>query len=102
LVDGKLRPFVLAHLGTAEQLLYKLKGEPLEKKICSVSHGAVQLFYITALQLDLVSIFRDGLKVGKSLLLAAFHRAIKPCSKRAFADWAKRVYIGFDRSWLIC
>jgi transposase len=31
---------------------------------------------------------RDGLSVGESLLLAAIHRAIKPGSKRTFADWA--------------
>ena len=97
-VNGKPRPFVLAHLGTAEQLLYKLKEGPLKKKIRSASHGAVHLFYKTATELDLVNIFtknftqqnRDGLKTGQSLLLAALHRAINPGSKRAFASWAKQ------------
>lgn len=97
-VNGKPRPFLLAHLGTAEQLLYKLKEGPLKKMIRSASHGAVHLFYKTATELDLVNIFtksfaqqkRDGLKTGQSLLLAALHRAISPGSKRAFAGWAKQ------------
>ncbi len=96
-VNGKPRPVVLAHLGTAEQLLYKLKEGPVQKKIRSASHGAVQVFWQTAGELDLLAIFnrhfspqmRDGLTVGQSLLLAAIHRAIEPDSKRAFASWAK-------------
>ena len=97
-IDGKPRPVVLMHLGTAEQLLYKLKEGPLLKKICSASHGAVELFYQTAKDLDLVNIFhrvfssqkRNDLTVGESLLVAAFHRAIKPESKRSFSAWAKQ------------
>lgn len=97
-VNGKPRPFVLAHLGTAEQLLYKLKDGPFKKKIRSASHGAAYLFYKTAMELDLVNIFaksfaqqkRDGLETGQSLLLAALHRAISPGSKRAFAGWARQ------------
>ena len=97
-VNGKPRPVVLVHLGTAEQLLYKLKEGPLQKEIRSASHGAVQLFWQTAEELDLLTIFdrhfssqiRDGFTVGKSLLLAAIHRAIKPDSKRAFSTWAKQ------------
>lgn len=97
-VNGKPRPIVLEHLGTAEQLLYRLKEGPLQKKIRSASHGAVQLFWQTAEELDLINIFnqyfssqvRDRLPVGKSLLLAAIHRAIKPGSKRTFATWAKQ------------
>ncbi|PKM83964.1 MAG: hypothetical protein CVU88_00375 [Firmicutes bacterium HGW-Firmicutes-13] len=97
-VNGKPRSVVLAHLGTAEQLLYRLKEGPFEKKIRSAAHGAVELFYKTALMLELPRIFeqsfsvqkRDGLKVGQSLLLAALHRAISPGSKRSFASWAKQ------------
>lgn len=97
-VNGKPRPVVLKHLGTAQQLLYKLKQGPMKQKIRSASHGAAYLFYKVAQDLDLVSIFsknfsqqkRDGLKVGKSLLLAVIHRAIKAGSKRSFANWAKQ------------
>ena len=95
-VDGKPRPVVLAHLGTAEQLLYKLSKGPLEQKVRSVSHGAVELLFKAATSLELPQIFeqtfpaqkRDGLNVGQSLLAAALHRAISPGSKRAFASWA--------------
>jgi len=95
-VDGKPRPVVLAHLGTAEQLLYRLKEGPFKKKIRSAAHGAVELFLKTAQELDLPCIFentfssqeRDGLGVGQSLFLAAMHRAICPGSKRSFAGWA--------------
>jgi transposase len=97
-VDGKPRPVVLMHLGTAEQLMYKLKEGPLHKKIRSASHGSVYLFWQVAKELDLLNIFnqyfskqvRDGLSVGSSLLLAAIHRAIKPGSKRNFSAWAKQ------------
>jgi transposase len=73
------------------------KEGPLKKKVSSVSHGAVFLFWQTAQELDLVNIFnshfstqvRDDLTVGESLLLAAIHRAIQPGSKRTFASWAK-------------
>ncbi len=97
-VNGKPRPVVLMHLGTAEQLLYKLKEGPILKKISSASHGAVELFFQTAKDLDLVNTFnsvfssqvRNELTVGESLLVAAIHRAIKPDSKRSFAKWAKQ------------
>lgn len=97
-VNGKPKPVVLMHLGTAEQLLYKLKEGHLQKNIRSASHGAVQLFWQTTEELNLVNIFdrhfssqsRDGHSVGKSLLLAAIHRAIRPGSKRAFSTWVKQ------------
>ena len=107
-VDGKPRPVVLAHLGTAEQLLYKLKEGPWEKKIRSASHGVVELLYKTAQELDLPEIFqqsfssqtRDGLRVGQSLFLAAMHRAVCPGSKRSFARWASTTslpeFVAFD------
>jgi len=97
-VNGKPRPVVVVHLGTAEQLWYKLKEGPVRKEIRSASHGVVQDFWQTAGELDLLAMFdrhfskqvRDTLTVGQSLLLAAIHRAIKPDSKRAFASWAKQ------------
>jgi len=96
-VNGKPRPLVLIHLGTAEQLLYKLKEEPLKWKIKSASHGAVYFLYQIARILNLPYIFnsnfpsqkRDGLTTGETLLIGAIHRSIKPSSKRSFSDWAK-------------
>jgi len=109
-VNGKPRPVVIAHLGTAEQLLYKLKEGPLKKKVRSTAHGAVELFYKVIQRLDLLNIFeqsfspqkRDGFTVGQSLLLAAMHRAIQPGSKRSFARWAAQTslpdYFGLNLS----
>jgi transposase len=96
-INGKPRPVVLMHLGTAEQLMYRLKEGPLKKTVSSRSHGAVFLFWQIIQELDLVNIFnshflpqvRDDITVGESLLLAAIHRAIHPGSKRTFASWAK-------------
>jgi len=42
-VNGKPRPFVLAHLGTAGQLLCKLKKGPLKKTVKSYSYGSSYL-----------------------------------------------------------
>jgi transposase len=107
-VNGKPRPVVLMHLGTAEQLLYKLKGGPLQKKIKSYSHGAVYALWKIAEEMNLPSIFtqyfssqkREDLLAGESLLLASIHRAIKPGSKRAFAEFARQTTLhkiaGFD------
>lgn len=38
-VNGKPRPVVLAHLGTAEQLLHKLREGVFRKRISSASHS---------------------------------------------------------------
>lgn len=97
-VNGKPRPVVLMHLGTAEQLLYKLRNGPLIKKVRSRSHGAVQLLWQMAGELNLFRVFeqhfptrvRDGLTVSQSMILAAIYRAVHPGSKRAFPDWAKQ------------
>lgn len=107
-VDGKPRPFVLAHLGTANQLLCKLKEGPLKKTVKSYSYGAVRLLWNLAEETGLLGAAertfsgreRAGLTVGKSLVLAAIHRALKPGSKKAFADFAKETalpkIVGFE------
>ncbi len=95
-VNGKPRPVVLAHLGTAEKLLYRLTQGPVQQAIQSRSHGAVQLLWKAAQKLELPSVFsevfssqmRNGVSVGTTLLLAALHRALHPGSKRSFASWA--------------
>jgi transposase len=107
-VNGKPRPFLLAHLGTAEKLLRKLKQGPLKKKIKSYSYGSSYLLWRLAQEIGLLGMAertfsgreRAGLSVGKSLALAAIHRAIKPGSKNAFADFAKETalpkIVGFE------
>ncbi|SDJ33887.1 hypothetical protein SAMN04488123_1393 [Natribacillus halophilus] len=97
-VNGKPRPVVLMHLGTAEQLMYKLRNGPLIKNVRSRSHGAVHLLWQTAAELNVLNIFeqhfpdriRDGQTVGKSLLLAAIYRSLSPGSKRGFSEWANQ------------
>lgn len=107
-VDGKPRPFVLMHLGTVDQLLRRLKEGPIRQEIRSFSHGAVAALLKVAKEIGLDDIFvgcfssrrRDGIPVGKSLLLAAIHRAIQPGSKRSFGEWASKTTLpkmaGFD------
>jgi transposase len=110
-VDGKPRPFVVAHLGKATDLLTRLRATEAVR-IRSHAHGAVAALYDIATQLDVVGTIdrhlaksgrrrrdprqppspprrNDGLSVGQSLLLAAIARACGAGSKRAFADWAR-------------
>ena len=94
-VNGKPRPVVVAHLGTAEKLLYRLTQGPVQKEIQSHSHGAVQLLWKAAQKLELPSLFsevfssqmRNDVSVGTTLLLASIHRALQPGSKRSFSFW---------------
>jgi transposase len=107
-INGKPRPFVLMHLGTAEKLLQRLSKGPLKRKIKSWSHGAVFALWNLAQNMEIVSLFkssfspqkRHGLSVGSYLLMGGIHRAVKPGSKRAFGDWAKKTtlpqIVGFD------
>jgi len=107
-VNGKPRPFVLAHLGTAERLLCKLKQGPLTKKVKSYSYGSSYLLWMLAQEIGLLDMAehvfsgqeRARLSVGKSLVLAAIQRAVKPGSKNAFADFAKETalpkIVGFE------
>jgi transposase len=97
-VNGKPRPVVLAHLGTAEQLLYKLKGGEFKKKIKSYSHGACSVLWKIVNDMGLIELFdwtfsaqmREGTSVGKSLILGGLHRILEPGSKREFASFAKQ------------
>ena len=97
-VNGKPRPLVLMHLGTPENLLKKLSQGPIEKKLKSHSHGAVQALWKTCKKMGLLEVFkksfstqeRVGLNVGQFLLIGAIHRACEPGSKRAFGEWARK------------
>ena len=97
-VNGKPRPVVLAHLGTAEQLLYKLTGGEFKKKVKSYSHGACSVLWKIVNDMDLIELFnktfseqkREGISVGKCLILGGLHRIMQPGSKREFASFAKQ------------
>jgi len=97
-VNGKPRPVVLAHLGTADQLLYKLTGGEFKKKVRSYSHGACSVLWKIVKDMDLIELFdktfsgqkREGVSVGKCLILGGLHRIMQPGSKREFASFAKQ------------
>ena len=103
-VNGKPRPIVLQHLGTAETLLKRLQ-EGVPQKVKSYSHGLVAYLLHVTETLQLVQIinrhvpkkqFRDGFTVGGSLVLAALGRVCLPTSKRGWYDgWAKRTSLSY-------
>jgi len=94
-VNGKPRPIVLMHLGTAEGLLRRLQeggGKPVKAK--NIQFGAIAALWNLASELKLADIIdrqvgkRDqGLSCGQYLLLAAINRCVAPCSKSAIYDW---------------
>lgn len=97
-VNGKPRPIVLEHLGTADALLKRLT-EGVPKKARSYSHGAVALMLNIADELGIVQAInrhvaephlRNGFTVGGSLLLAAIGRICHPTSKKNWYEgWAR-------------
>ena len=97
-VNGKPRPIPILHLGTADQLLDRLLGQTAPQlKVRSYQHGDVAALKAMADRLDLITLLdrhlpssRRALSVGTTLLLAAINRAVWPCSKRSWANWAER------------
>lgn len=97
-VQGKPRPVPVLYLGTADQLLRRLQqAEGGRLRLRSSAHGAVAALVALAHQLDVVRIIdrhvprrRHRLSVGTTLLLVALNRAIRPRSKRAWAEWAQQ------------
>jgi transposase len=97
-INGKPRPVPILHLGTADQLLQRLLAhrEP-QLTVRSYQHGDVAALKAMADRLGLVALMdrhlppsRRPLSIGTTLLLAAINRAVWPCSKRGWADWAQR------------
>ncbi|MFQ5505680.1 MAG: IS1634 family transposase [Planctomycetota bacterium] len=100
-VGGKPRPVPILHLGTANALFDRLLKAPEgQLRIQSFQHGDVAALKAAADRLGVEEILerhlqklrkpkRRWLAIGRTLLLAAFNRAVKPRSKRAWAKWAK-------------
>lgn len=104
-VNGKPRPIVLEHLGTADRLLERLRAAEKDYKVKSYSHGAVAALLDIAYKLDIPAIIdkrvksqrkymsdkpvRNNLTVGMTLLLGAIGRVCMPTSKRGWWSWAK-------------
>ncbi len=100
--NGRPTVRVLMHLGKAEQLMARLSGAEQGLSIHSLSVGAVDTLFALAQTFDIAGEIdraivacggkgrmRDGLSVGQTILAGAIGRLCHPCSKRAFAAWAK-------------
>ena len=94
-VNGKPRPIVLMHLGTAETLLRRLQqspDKPIDAKV--FEFGAVAALWDIAQRLEVVSIIdgviakrNQGLSCGQYILLATINRCVAASSKAALYDW---------------
>jgi len=99
-INGKPRPVVLMHLGTAEGLLKRLQGggKPLKAKI--IQFGALAALWNIAQELDIVGTIdrhigkRDqGLSCGQYILLAALNRAVAASSKSSLYEWYRKTVL---------
>jgi transposase len=96
-VKGRPRPVPILYLGTAEALLERLlAAEAGRLRVRSYEHGAVAALKAAADRLRVASIIDDnvkksarGLSVGQTMVLAAMNRAVRPRSKRGWAQWAE-------------
>lgn len=96
-VDGKPRIVSQQYLGSAEEVMAKLAGEPAGQPVRSrhKRFGDVAAVWSILDGLDVVGLVDDvapryvnaGASVGTYLALATLNRVVDPRSKRAFADW---------------
>ncbi len=104
-INGKPTPVPIMYIGSSEQLVARLLGReqsPVQRiSVCSYQHGDVAALKALADRLDIVEIINKHVpgsdtakgSVGTTMLLAALNRAIKPRSKRAWAEWAQETSI---------
>jgi len=100
-VQGKPRPIVLMHLGTAERLLSRLQEgskKPIKAKI--MHFGALAALWNMADELKVIETIdrwvgkRDqGLSCGQYMLLAAMNRAVAASSKASFYQWYRKTVL---------
>ncbi len=100
-VNGKPRPIVLAHLGTAEGLLHRLEegpGKPLKAKV--VEFGALAALWRIAAELDVrgtidrhVNKRAQGPTCGDYMLLASLNRCVAATSKSALYNWYRQTVL---------
>ena len=100
-VNGKPRPIVLMHLGTAEALMRRLEQEPtrpLKSKV--FEFGALAALWNIAQELDVVGIIdhlvpkrEQGLTCGQYMLLAALNRCTGTTSKASFYGWYRKTFL---------
>jgi transposase len=92
------------YLGSSERLVARLlSGEATSAiSVNSYQHGDVAAFKALADRLGVAEMIdkhvsssgQTKVSVGTTILLAAINRAIKPRSKRAWAEWAQQTSIG--------
>jgi len=100
-VDGKPRPIVLMHLGTAEALLRRLEQEPTKPVKAKVfQFGALAALWNIAQELDVVRMIdrhvpkrEQGLTCGQYMLLAALNRCTGATSKASFYGWYRKTVL---------
>lgn len=100
-VQGKPRPIVLMHLGTAEGLLRRLQEggkKPIKAQI--LHFGALAALWNMAEELKVIETIdrwvskRDqGLSCGQYMLLAAMNRAVAASSKASFYQWYRKTVL---------
>jgi transposase len=100
-INGKPRPVVLMHLGTAETLLRRLHEEsakPFKAKL--FQFGALAALYNIAEELELVPTIdryvpkrEQGLSCGQYMLLAALNRCVGATSKASFYGWYRKTVL---------
>ena len=100
-VNGKPRPIVLLHLGTADGLLRRLqKAEDRPVKAKVFQFGPLAALWNIAAEIDVVGIIdrhsckRDqGLSCGQYMLLAALNRCVAATSKSSLYDWYRKTIL---------
>jgi len=100
-INGKPRPVVLMHLGTAEGLLRRLQeGGQKPVKVQILHFGALAALWNMANELDVIGTIdrrvgkRDqGLSCGQYMLLAALNRAVAASSKASFYHWYRKTVL---------
>jgi len=100
-INGKPRPIVLMHLGTAEGLLRRLQqhsGKPVKAKV--FQFGALAALWNIAEELNIIETIdqfvgkRDqGLSCGQYMLLAALNRCVAASSKSSLYEWYRKTIL---------
>lgn len=111
-INGKPTPVPIMYIGSSKELVARLlrseqtSAQPISVR--SYQHGDVAALKALADRLKVIEIVdkhvpttgHRKVSVGTTMLLAALNRAVKPRSKRAWAEWAQETSIGhlFDIS----
>lgn len=100
-INGKPRPIVLMHLGTAEGLLRRLQegtGKPIKAKV--IQFGALAALWNIAEELDVTATIdrhigkrNQGLSCGQYILMAALNRCVAASSKSSLYEWYRKTVL---------